>query len=213
MTARSAPFASVPECPSLADALHPLEAPPIGAGWNHAEIEDLLPEGTPVDAAVLVGLILRGDVTSVLLTRRNAGMRQHGGQVSFPGGRIDASDGDAVAAALRETFEEVGVPPDQITPLGLLDPLVTISGFRVMPVVALVDATYHARPDPAEVAEVFEVPLRFLLARENLSTRVYDYRGLPREVLEFHHPGQRIWGATASILLNLRERLERCDGR
>ncbi len=213
MTARPAPFAAVPECPNLAEALHPLEAPPAGPGWNHAEIDGLLPAGALADAAVLVGLIQRGDATSVLLTRRNAGMRQHGGQVSFPGGRVEPTDADAVAAAVRETFEEVGLPPSQITPLGLLDPLVTISGFRVLPVVALVDAAYEARPDPAEVAEVFEVPLRFLLDPGNLSTRVYAYRGLPREVLEFHHPSQRIWGATASILLNLRERLEQCDAR
>lgn len=211
---RTARAAAVPECPNLGDALHPLHTPALGPGWNRAEIDDLLlAPGSLVEAAVLVGLVRRGDGTRVLLTRRTAGLRQHGGQVSFPGGRVEAADGDVVAAAVRETVEEVGLMPAQIIPLGLLDPLVTITGFRIVPVVALVDAAYIARPDPGEVAEVFEAPLRFLLDPANLSTHVYEYRGLPREVLEFHYPTQRIWGATASILLNLRERLEQCDVR
>ena len=213
MTARG-PICTVPECPNLAYALHPLQSPPAGPGWNRAEIADLLlPYDTLVEAAVLVGLVRRGDGTRVLLTRRTAGMRQHGGQVSFPGGRVEVDDRDAVAAAVRETGEEVGLTPAQITPLGLLDPLATISGFRVMPVVALLDAAYIAQPDPNEVAEVFEVPLRFLLDPANLSTHSYPYRGARRDVLEFQYPSQRIWGATASILLNLRERLEQCHGR
>lgn len=211
---RAAPPAAVPECPQLAGALHPLHAPPSGPGWNRAEIADLLlPVESLAEAAVLVGLVPRADGSRVLLTRRTSGMRQHGGQVSFPGGRVEAIDRDVVAAALRETGEEVGLLPDQITPLGLLDPLVTISGFRILPVVALVDAGYVARPDPREVEEVFEVPLRFLLDPVNLVSHTYLYRGLPREVLEFLYPDQRIWGATASILLNLRERLEQCDAR
>lgn len=211
---RATPAASVPECPNLASALHPLHAPPMGPGWNRAEIADLLlPVHPLVEAAVLVGLVARADGSTVLLTRRNAGMRQHGGQVSFPGGSVEAGDRDGVAAAVRETAEEVGLDPAAITPLGLLDPLVTVSGFRILPVVALVDAGYVARPDPREVEEVFEVPLRFLLDPLNLATHSCLYRGLPRDVLEFRYPAQRIWGATASILLNLRERLEQCDVR
>lgn len=208
----AAPGASVPECPNLVGALHPLHAPPSASGWNRAEIADLLlPSGSLMEAAVLVGLVPRGDGTHVLLTRRTAGMRQHGGQVSFPGGRVEAADHDVVATAVRETGEEVGLAPRQITPLGLLDPLLTVTGFRIVPVVALVDPGYVARPDPDEVAEVFEVPLSFLLDPVNLSSQRLDYRGLPREVLEFRYPAQRIWGATASILLNLRQRLEHCD--
>lgn len=211
---RTAPPAAVPECPQLAGALHPLHAPPTGPGWNRAEIADLLlPVESLAEAAVLVGLVPRADGSRVLLTRRTSGMRQHGGQVSFPGGRVEAGDRDVVAAAIRETGEEVGLLPDQITPLGLLDPLMTISGFRILPVVALVDADYVARPDPREVEDVFEVPLRFLLDPANLASHTYLYRGLPREVLEFLYPAERIWGATASILLNLRERLEQCDAR
>jgi len=192
----------------LVAALHPLTSPPVGPGWNHADLIDLLPPATSlIEAAVLVGLVPRPDGTQVLLTRRTDGLRHHGGQVSFPGGRIEAADHDAVIAALRETHEEIGIEPTQITPLGFLDPLATITGFRVLPVVATISVDYVAQPDPNEVADVFEVPLAFLLDPANLATHVLDHRGKPRHVLEFRYPAQRIWGVTASILWNLRERL------
>lgn len=197
------------DCPRLLEALHPLEAPPGGPGWNHVELRDLLPP-TPVlvEAAVLVGLVPRSGGTQVLLTRRTDGLRHHGGQVSFPGGRLEPDDDGAAAAAVRETGEELGIAPSQIQPLGFLDPLATITGFRVSPLVAWLAPDYVARPDPAEVADVFEVPLDFLLDPGHLATHVLDFRGQPREVLEYRYPAQRIWGATASMLLNLRTRLE-----
>jgi 8-oxo-dGTP pyrophosphatase MutT (NUDIX family) len=196
----------------LRAALHPLDAPPAGMGWNHDDLADLLPEGLPLrEAAVLVGLVARADAWQVLLTRRTDALRHHAGQVSFPGGRIEPGDGDALAAALRETGEEVGIPSGQIAPLGFLDPLATITGFRILPVVALLDAEHVPHPDPNEVAEVFEVPLDYLLHPENLATLMVERRGRQRPVLEYRYPGQRIWGATASILLNLRERLGRLD--
>ncbi|GAB3386082.1 hypothetical protein GCM10027432_19870 [Lysobacter fragariae] len=192
----------------IAAALHPLDAPPAGPGWNHSELVDLLPDPDHLaQAAVLVGLVPRADGVQVLLTLRTDGLRNHAGQVSFPGGRIEASDADAIAAALRETFEEVGIDADGIAPLGYLDPFTTISGFRVLPVVATVVPDYVARPDPAEVAEVFEVPLAFLLDPANLGRFAIEHRGRERHVLEFSYPAHRIWGATAAILLNLRERL------
>lgn len=192
----------------IASALHPLDLAPAGDGWNHAEIADLLPEDRVlVEAAVLVGLVQRDSGTQVLLTRRTDVLRHHAGQVSFPGGRIEPVDADPVAAARRETFEEVGIPGSQIGPLGYLDAFTTITGFRVLPVVATIDQGYVARPDPAEVAEVFEVPLGFLLDPANLASLALEHRGRPRQVWEFTYPGQRIWGATAAILLNLRERL------
>ncbi|KRA21169.1 DNA mismatch repair protein MutT [Lysobacter sp. Root983] len=194
--------------PRLREALYPLAREPAGDAWNLDELHGLLPEAEPARAAVLVGLVPRADGTRVLLTRRTDALRQHGGQVSFPGGRIETADADAVAAAIRETGEEIGLAPAQIAPLGYLDPLATITGFRVLPVVATIDRDYVARPDPNEVADVFEVSLAYLMDPANLTTHTLDYRGRARQVLEFRYPDQRIWGATASMLLNLRQRLE-----
>ena len=198
--------------PRLLAALHPLDAPPLAPCWNLADLDGLLAAAPPVEAAVLLGLVPRADGMRVLLTRRTDDLRHHAGQVSFPGGRIEPADRDAVAAALRETEEEVGIPGAQLFPLGFLDPLATVSGFRVLPVVALVDSGYRARPDPREVAEVFEVALAALLEPAGLVERRIDWHGRPRTVLEFvnpEEPGRRIWGATASILHNLRQRMER----
>lgn len=193
----------------LRSALRPLDAPAAADGWNRDEVADLLhPAVELADAAVLVGLVARGQGTGVVLTRRTEDLRHHPGQVSFPGGRVEPEDRDAIAAALRETREEIGVEDAAIHPVGLLDPLLTITGFRVLPVVAAIDPGYVARPDPREVAEVFEVPLDFLLDPHNLERRQLEYKGRIREVLEFRYPAQRIWGATASILWNLRQRLE-----
>jgi len=198
----------------LVHALHPLDVAPAGHGWNVEELFDLLPpDAVPTQAAVLVGLIERPSGTQVLLTRRNDALRHHGGQVSFPGGRVEAGDGDAIAAALREALEEIGLESRQATPLGYLDPLTTITGFRVLPVVAALDPDFVPVPDSREVAEVFEIPLAFLMTPENLERIEIDYRGRVRHVLEYHsyeHASQqRIWGATASILFNLRQRLEK----
>lgn len=192
----------------LRACLHPLDRPPTGAGWNQAELIDLLPASVRlVEAAVLVPLIDRPEGVQVLLTRRTDDLRHHAGQVSFPGGRVEPADFDATATALRETFEEIGVAPTQVSPVGLLDPLVTITGFRVLPVVATIDPAYVAQPDPREVAEVFEVPLDFLLDPDNLARQAIEHRGRERTLLEFRWPAQRIWGVTAAILLNLRERV------
>jgi 8-oxo-dGTP pyrophosphatase MutT (NUDIX family) len=198
---------AAPAASTLTRALHPLAAPPSGPGWNHAELQEFLPEAPLRGAAVLVGLVDRGDGPQVLLTRRNEGLRHHGGQISFPGGRIESDDADPVAAALREAQEEIGLAPSQATPLGYLDPLCTITGFHVYPVVAAIDAAFVATPDPSEVDEVFELPLAFLLAPENARRVDLDFRGARRSVLEFRFGEWRVWGATASMLVNLRERL------
>jgi 8-oxo-dGTP pyrophosphatase MutT (NUDIX family) len=200
-----------PALQRLQAALHPLAAIPPGTAWNLDEVADLLPAAASVPAAVLVGLVPRGQDVQVLLTRRTDALRHHPGQVSFPGGRIEAFDVDARAAAIRETGEEIGLAPSQLAPLGWLDPLATITGFTVLPLVAAVTPDYIARPDPREVAEVFEVPLDYLMAATNLRSVDLDWRGRPRTVLEFVDrgmPRQRIWGATASILFNLRQRME-----
>ncbi len=198
----------LPEGERLRRALHPLDTPPAGPGWNHEELVDLAAVAPPAEAAVLAALVPRPQGTQVVLTRRNAALRHHGGQVSFPGGRRDAGDADAVATALRESREEIALPAEQVAPLGYLDPLMTVSGFRVVPVVGVIDPRFVARPSPSEVAEVFEVPLAYLMDPGNLRSVDVEFRGRPRRVLEYAWPGARIWGATAAILLNLRRRLE-----
>ncbi len=131
------------------------------------------------------------------------------GKVSFPGGRVEREDAGALGAALRESHEEIALEGRKVAPLGYLDPFLTVSGFRVTPVVAAIDPDYVPRPHPGEVAEVFEVPLDFLMAASHLHHKVeIDFRGRRRSVLEYDWPGQRIWGATAAILYNLRRRLE-----
>lgn len=195
----------------LLRALHPLAAPPQPPGWNHDELGDLLGPGPRAAAAVLVG-IRAGVTPTVVLTRRNDGLRTHAGQVSFPGGQVDATDADAVAAALRESAEEIGLDPQAAEPLGFLDCFDTISGYCVTPVVARIAAAAMLRPNPAEVAEVFEVPLEFLLDPARLHTATVDYRGRTRQIHEFeaYAPGgHRIWGATAAMLFNLMTRMGR----
>jgi 8-oxo-dGTP pyrophosphatase MutT (NUDIX family) len=192
----------------LPRAVRPLDDPPGTLGWNRAELSDLLSGAERAAAAVLVPIINRADTLSILLTRRTDNLATHAGQVSFPGGRMEPGDADLIVTALRETREEVGIDAALLQPFGYLDSLETVSGFCVTPVVAWLDATYHAQPDPREVAEIFEVPLDFLLAPENLRRVRVDYKGRPREILEFAFSGPRIWGATAAMLFNLVRRLE-----
>lgn len=203
-----------PGLPNLSHALHPLDAVPDGPGWNLDELEGLLPrEARRTEASVLVGLVPRDAGVQVLFTRRTEALRHHAGQVSFPGGRIEADDAGPLAAALREADEEIGLLPSQVEPLGWLDPLATITGYRVLPAVAWIAPGFVPRPDPGEVAEVFEVPLAHLLAPDSLVRVDILFAGRVRHVLEVRAregdaPSRRIWGVTASILSNLRDKLE-----
>ena len=190
-------------------ALHDLAQPPAGPGWNRAQLADVLPDSARLaPAAVLVGIVER-EQPSILLTRRTETLATHAGQVSFPGGRIDPDDADAIAAALREADEEIGLAARFVAPLGYLDPFETISAYRVLPVVAMVRPGFVLTPNPDEVAEAFEAPLTLFLDHAAHRVQQVEYRGLRREIHEFEFAGHRIWGATAAMLINLRDRLER----
>jgi 8-oxo-dGTP pyrophosphatase MutT (NUDIX family) len=197
----------------LADhCLHPLTTPPAGDAWNLDEISDLLPPERPrIRAAVLVGIVPRPGGPHVLLTLRTDTLSTHAGQIAFPGGRIDADDIDPIAAALRETAEEVAIPSSLLSPLGYLDPYDTITGYRIWPVVAELAPAYRAVPDPAEVVEAFEVPLGFLFDPGNCEQVSVDFRGRMRHYWQFRFGRHLIWGATAAMLLNLRARLGGAD--
>ena len=197
------------ESADLRRALHPLAAPPVGEAWNRGQLADLLPDASALTlAAVLVGLVPRSTGWHVLLTVRTAELRQHGGQVSFPGGRIEAGDASPVAGALREAREEIGLDAAHAEPLGYLDPFDTISGYHVLPVVALVDPAFRPRLDAREVADLFEVPLDELMDAANVRVVEREFAGRIRHYHEFAYAPYRIWGATAGMLVNLRERLE-----
>ncbi len=197
----------------LQQAAHPLGVPLQAAAWNIDELAGLLPAAEPLPAAVLVGVVAHALAPTVLLTRRHDNLRHHAGQVSFPGGRIETSDASPAAAALREANEEVGLQSAQFTALGYLDPLLTITGFRVLPLLGVIHPDFVAVPEPGEVADVFEVPLSLLLDPGQLEEKYLQFGGKPRRVLQYRYEQQRIWGVTASILFNLRERLAHATAR
>ena len=193
---------------ALIKALLPLSAPPTGPGWNHADMTELLGNAQRQAAAVLVGL-REGVQPRLVLTVRTDHLQAHAGQVAFPGGRAELADGDALTTALRESEEEIGLDRALVTPLGYLDCFETISGFCITPVVARIAADAQLYPAPDEVAEVFEVPLAFLLEPANLRRYTIEFRGHQRPMVEFVHGGHRIWGATAAMLFNLLHRMGR----
>ncbi|MBL8709121.1 MAG: CoA pyrophosphatase [Rhodospirillaceae bacterium] len=156
-------------------------------------------------AAVLVPLIDRPQGMTVMLTRRTDHLHDHAGQVSFPGGRLDPGDADAVAAALRETEEETGLAPRHIDLIGRLDTYVTRTGFEVTPVVGLVTPGFELKPDTFEVAEIFEVPLAFFLDSRNRRTESRLWQGQTRFFYVYPYESHYIWGATAGMLNNLAE--------
>jgi len=161
-------------------------------------------EGTPLEAAVLVPLVMREEGVTVLLTQRTAHLNSHAGQISFPGGRIDDDDVDAVAAALRETQEETGLQPTFVEVLGSLPRYYTSSGFAVTPITALIKPGFELTPHEFEVAEVFEVPLSFITNPANYrlhSATLPD--GDVRNYYSAPWQGYFIWGATAAMLFGM----------
>lgn len=168
---------------------------------------DLNPDMTPGtelrEAAVLVPLVERDGGLTMMLTQRTDHLDHHPGQISFPGGHIEPEDGSPEEAALREAEEEVGLDRKHVSVVGRLDQYITRTGFSVTPVVGLVDPDYTVNPDEFEVAEVFEVPLSFLLDAANHRRDSRIYKGLKREFYAMPYGDYYIWGATAGMIRNL----------
>lgn len=158
-------------------------------------------------AAVLVPVVDREDGLRILLTRRTDHLAAHAGQISFPGGGVEPEDENEMAAALRETEEEIGLPPERVEVVGRLDTYVTRSGFRIVPFVGMIRPPFTLRPDPYEVAEVFEVPLDIVLDPGNPERHSRTVQGTERYFYVFQHEDRFIWGATAGILVNFRQTL------
>jgi 8-oxo-dGTP pyrophosphatase MutT (NUDIX family) len=180
---------------------------------GHAEpIPDLLCDAefaigdrrTP--AAVLIAVIDEADNPQVILTQRPNDMRDHPGQVAFPGGKIDPGE-DAIAAALREAEEELALPRSAVRIIGASDPYITGTGFVVTPVLGIVPPGLELIPSPTEVAAWFEAPLELLLDPANWRSNEVFWRGAMRRYLEMDYNGFRIWGVTAAIIANLSRRI------
>jgi 8-oxo-dGTP pyrophosphatase MutT (NUDIX family) len=157
-------------------------------------------------AAVLI-LIVAREEPSILFTQRTPHLSRHAGQVSFPGGRAHESDMSLVETALRETREETGIEPAFVNVAGFLDPYETSTGYAILPVVGLLREGFALVPDANEVAEIFEVPLAFLLDPANRQRRSLEWQGRMREFYAFNYGPHYIWGATAAMVVNFAERL------
>jgi len=171
-----------------------------------AKVRATLPPAD-VPAAVLVPLVERAAGLTVLLTQRAETLKDHAGQISFPGGRIEPEDADAWHAALREAYEEIGLLPSWVEFAGYLPDHPVITGFRVTPVVGFVNPDYQLRIAQAEVHDVFEVPLDFILDAANHRPRTRWIGDLPIQVHDIPYGDRNIWGATAGMLMTLRRRL------
>jgi 8-oxo-dGTP pyrophosphatase MutT (NUDIX family) len=167
---------------------------------------DLDPAQAVTPAAVLVPVVDRAEPT-VILTVRTDTVRRHAGQIAFPGGRIDPEDDGAIAGALREAEEEIALPRSAVEVIGIADRYRTITGYEVTPVVGVVRPGIDLRPQPAEVAAIFEAPLHYLLRPEHQIIRTIMWQGSERSYYEIEWEGRRIWGATAAMIVNLSRRL------
>ena len=194
-------------------ALRALGDLPRGDEFGDHDLNPSLPRaGSRRPAAVLVPIVERPHGHTVLLTRRTDHLHDHPGQVSFPGGRLDDTDGGAIDAALRETAEEIGLGAEYIELAGLLDGYETVTGYGVTPVVGFVRPGFTLSLDAFEVAEAFEVPLAFFLdeASRQIHSRIRAERR--RYYYAFQYADRCIWGATAGMLVNLQQRFARERG-
>ena len=158
-------------------------------------------------AGVLIPIIEREDSLTVLLTKRSAALKHHASQISFPGGRMEGHDADIQATALRETYEEVGFEPDSVAVIGYLEPMPTVTGYAVTPIIGIVACPDSLKVDRTEVELAFEVPLAFLLDKRNARPAEREFRGRKIPIVEIRYEEHRIWGATAHMLLELGKKL------
>ncbi len=180
---------------------------PDGDHFLNPEYEQFVVKNATKDAAVLIGMVDRLQGLSVLLTERSHHLSSHSGQVAFPGGRIDATDAGAVAAALREAEEEIALAPKHVEIVASLPDYFTGSGYRIAPVLGFVDTAAKLKPNPDEVDAVFEVPLAYLMEPANYQTESRIWDGLERHYYTMTYDGHFIWGVTAGILRTLHRRV------
>ncbi|MCT4654275.1 MAG: CoA pyrophosphatase [Cohaesibacter sp.] len=175
------------------------QSPIKDLAWHEGEVLHLK------DAAVLIPVVNHGVEASVLLTQRTNHLPSHAGQIAFPGGKVDDSDPSAEAAALREADEEIGLKAEHVHIFGQLRPYISSTGFRIFPVLSVVEPGFELVPNPGEVADVFEVPLRFLMTPANHLRKQAEWRGKQRGYFAMPYQDYYIWGVTAGILRNLYE--------
>jgi 8-oxo-dGTP pyrophosphatase MutT (NUDIX family) len=191
---------------AVAPAIATATIPSSGDHVLAPDLAEIARNSPSLPAAVLVPVVAREEPT-VLLTQRSATLPVHPGQISFPGGKLDAADPDPLATALREASEEIGLDAGFIDPLGYLDTYLSGTGFRIVPVVALISPAFHLQLNPAEVDEAFEVPLSFLMTPGNHARHSREWKGVRRSFYAMPYGERYIWGVTAGILRKLYERL------
>ncbi len=180
-----------------------VELPKSSLGWPRDLVAEISSDLKP--AAVLIPVFERREGLTVLLTERSAELKHHAGQIAFPGGRMEPDDEHIAATALRETHEEVGIAPTHVSVAGYLEPMPTVTGYAVTPVVGFVETAASVAIDRTEVSATFEVPLDFLMDEGNQRRGIRHYRGRELPLIEFHYSGYRIWGATAHMLIQFRK--------
>lgn len=195
-----------------------LRAEPPGFSDDRADLKgdhSLDPGGlaatgeTPRAAAVLVPVVMHPDGPSILLTERAHNLRQHAGQIAFPGGRVDPEDASPLDTALREAQEEIGLDPGAVRPLGFLDAYLSGTNYLVVPVIGIVRPGFTLALNPHEVDHAFEAPLAFLMDEANHELHAREFRGRVRRYYAIPHGTHYIWGVTAGILRNMYEKLYR----